>query len=75
MIDKLTSILSRIFLAAAFIILLLAIINKILNAFGWLMTWPDYEAGRLFEFSAMLMIFVIVLLLRQIRERLGKRDG
>jgi hypothetical protein len=74
MIDKLTSILSRIFMGAAFIILLIAILNKILIAFGWILTWPDYEAGRLFEFSAMLMIFVIVLLLRQIRERLGKRD-
>ena len=72
MIDKLTSILSRLFFAVAFALLLIAVLDRVLNIFGWYLTWTHYRAGRLFEFSAMLMIFVIVLLLRQIRERLKK---
>lgn len=71
MIDRLTSILSRIFFAVAFILLVIAISDKVLNIFGWTWTWTLYGAGRLFELSAMLMIFVVVLLLRQIREKLG----
>ncbi|OGC91383.1 MAG: hypothetical protein A2W25_04430 [candidate division Zixibacteria bacterium RBG_16_53_22] len=70
MIDKLTSVLSRLFFAVAFILLIIAIIDRVLNVFGWYLTWTHYSAGRLFEFSAMLMIFVMVLLLRQIREKL-----
>jgi hypothetical protein len=70
MIDKLTSILSRLFFAVAFILLAIAVIDRVLNFFGWYLSWTNYRAGRLFEFSAMLMIFVIVLLLRQIREKL-----
>ncbi len=73
MVDRLTSILSRIFFAIAFILLLIAISDKILNIFGWTWTWSPYGAGRMFELSAMLMIFVVVLLLRQIREQLKIR--
>ena len=73
MIDKFTSILSRVFFAIAFILLIAAVLDKILNYFGWTWSWPHYGAARLFEFSAMLMIFVIVLLLRQIRERLSSK--
>ncbi len=70
MIDKLTSVFSRIFFAIALIILVMAIVNWILGVFGWTVSWLTYTPGRLFEFSSMLMIFVVVLLLRQIRERL-----
>ncbi len=74
MIDKLTSILSRIFLALAFILFLIAVSDKLLNIFGMTWSWMPYGAARMFEFSVMLMIFVIVLLLRQIRERLRTPD-
>jgi hypothetical protein len=36
------------------------------------MTWLPYEPSRLFELSALLMIFVIALLLREMREQLKK---
>lgn len=70
MIDKLTSVLSRIFFVLAFVIFLIAITDGIMRMFGWTFAWVEYSPGRMFEFSAMLMIFVVVLLLRQIRERL-----
>jgi hypothetical protein len=72
MIDKWTSILSRIFFTLAFIIFVIAVLSKIAILFGWNMNWMHFDPGRLFEFSAMMMVFVIVMLLRQIREKLGK---
>ncbi len=70
MVDKLTSVLSRIFFTVAFILFLIAASDWLLRVFGWTWSWSGYTPGRLFELSAILMIFVVVLLLRQIRERL-----
>jgi len=69
MLNKLTSIFSRIFFAVASLLLLIAIIDWILRIFGWTFTWLQYKPGRLLEFAAYIMIFAIVLLLRQIREK------
>jgi low affinity Fe/Cu permease len=66
--DKFSSFLSRLFFIVAFILLVIAIINWVLNLFGWEFSWLPYQSGRILEFSAILMIFVTVLLLRQIRE-------
>ncbi|MDH4155763.1 MAG: hypothetical protein OEW00_00605 [candidate division Zixibacteria bacterium] len=70
MVDKLTSILSRFFFIVAFLLLLIAVVDWFLRLFGWTFSWLPYQPGRLFEFAAMLMICVVVLLLRQIRESL-----
>lgn len=72
MIDKLTSIFCRIFFAIALVLLLIAIWDKFIGLFGWTISWITYTPGRMLELSAMLMIFVIALLLRQIREGLKK---
>ncbi len=68
--DKFSSFFSRLFFAAALIMLVIAIINWVLNLFGWAFSWLPYQSGRILEFSAILMIFVMALLLRQIRESL-----
>jgi len=72
MIDKVISIANRIFFSCACILLFLAIWDRILRLFGWSIDW-NYEAGRILEFSAILMIFVVALLLRQIREQLKNK--
>jgi hypothetical protein len=72
MIDRLISFFNRLFFAGAFVLLFLAIWNRILQLFGWTIDWY-YEAGRILEFSAIMMIFVIALLLRQIREQLRNK--
>lgn len=72
MIDKYTSFFSRLFFVVAIIILLLAVWDRIIGLFGWTITWLYYQPGRLLEFSAILIIFVIALLLRQIRQELRK---
>ncbi|MBD3403326.1 hypothetical protein GF420_10560 [candidate division GN15 bacterium] len=67
--DWLTSISSRIFFAAAVIVLIIGVIDWILRLFDWTFSWVPYEPGRMLTFSAVLMIYVAVLLLRQIREQ------
>ncbi len=70
MIDKLTSIVCRVFFVIAFILLIIAIWDKFLRLFGWTLSFVPYQPGRIFELSGILMIFVLALLLRQIREKL-----
>jgi hypothetical protein len=72
MFDKISSVVSRIFFAFAFFLLFIAFLDKFLGLFGWQLSWLPYEAGRLLEFSAILLIFVIALILRQMRELLKK---
>jgi len=68
--DKFSSFLSRLFFIAASVLFIIAICDWILNIFGYKFSWLPYQPGRLLEFSAILIIFVIALLLRQIRESL-----
>jgi len=72
MLDKLMSIFNRMFFLAACVLLFLAVWDRILHLFGWSIDW-DYGAGRVLEFSAIMMIFVIALLLRQVRELLKNK--
>ena len=72
MIDKFISFFNRLFFTFACILLFLAIWDRILQLFGWSIDW-DYGAGRVLEFSAIMMIFVIAVLLRQIREQLKNK--
>jgi hypothetical protein len=71
MIDKLTSLFSRVFFAVSLLLLTLAVWDKFIGLFGWKLAWY-YEPSRLLEFSAIMMLFVVGLLLRQIREQLRK---
>ncbi|NIR51520.1 MAG: hypothetical protein GWN55_11855 [Phycisphaerae bacterium] len=72
MIDKLTSIFSRVFFAVALLLLLFGVLDRVLGLFGWTLAWY-HEPGRVLEFSGIMMTFVIGLLLRQIREELRKQ--
>jgi len=70
MMNQLSSIICRIFFFVALLLLFVALWEKFIRLFGWTMTFMPYEPGRIFEISAVLMIFVISLLLREIREEL-----
>jgi hypothetical protein len=70
-IDRLTSVVARTFFLGAFLLLAVAVLEKVLNAFG-ASALGVTAAGpaRLLEWAVILLIFVIALLLRQIREAL-----
>lgn len=71
-IDSLSSLVSRLFFILAFVLLGLAVVERIVNYFGYTISGRAYPGGRLLEFAAIFMVFVIALLLRQIREQLKK---
>jgi hypothetical protein len=72
-LEKLYSLISRLFFVSAFVLLALAALERVANLMNLTFLRGTYTAGRLLEFSAILAIFVVVLLLRQIRELLKKK--
>jgi uncharacterized membrane protein len=68
--EKWISLLSRLFFVVALVFVALAVVDWIMRLFGWTLSFVQYQPGRLFEFAAMLMIIVAVMLLRQIRDNL-----
>lgn len=69
--DKLSSAFSRLLFFAAFALLVLAIVEKIANLSGYTIM-RAYNPQRLLELAATMIVFVIALLLRQVREELKK---
>ncbi len=69
-VDKLSSIVSRLFFFAAFVLLVLAVAERLANFFGYTILREAYAAGRLLEFAAVLLIFVVALTLRQLRNEM-----
>lgn len=68
--DKLSSIASNVFFVVSFALFGCALLEGIVRVFGY--TIFPYAPGRLLEFGAIVLMFVVVLLLRQIREELRK---
>ncbi len=58
----------RLFFFLAFGLLGIAIIEFLLNLMDYTILRGAYSAGRLLEMSAALLVFVITVLLRQIRD-------
>jgi phage-related holin len=72
-LNKLSSIASRIVVIGAFVLIGLAVIEYIANLLGYTVLRHLYTAGRLIELAATLLVFVIAMLLRQIRDELRKK--
>ncbi len=69
--DKLSSVFSRVLFLVAIVLLAMAIVEKIVNLNGYTVI-KTYDPQRLLELAATMMVFVIALLLRQIREGVKK---
>jgi hypothetical protein len=72
MINRILNILTYVFSAIAGIIFIIAIWNEFLILFGWKVSIVQLGLGRMLELSAIFVIFVIALLLKQIREELRR---
>ncbi len=64
--EKLSSIVSRILFIVSFVLAGLAVWEKLANIFGYTFL-RIYSPGRLLEFSAIALLFVIALQLREIK--------
>jgi lipopolysaccharide export LptBFGC system permease protein LptF len=72
MSEKLISAVSKMFLVGAFVLLAIAVFERIVNFFGYTILLQAYTAGRVTEFAAVLLMFVIALTLREMRDALKK---
>ncbi len=68
MIDKLSYYFCRALFGISIALLAVAVLEGVLRSQGWTLSFVDYEPGRILEISATLAVFVIALILRQIRE-------
>ena len=68
--NKWDSMISRVFFVASFLLLVIALVDRFVNFFGYTILTGGYTAGRVLEFAALMLIVVIALQLRQIREGL-----
>lgn len=71
-LDRLTSLLSHVFATLAFLLLALGLIEWLANSLGYTIMHQAYRAGRLLELAAIFAVFVVALLLRQLREEIRK---
>ncbi len=71
-IDKLNSIVLRVFFFGAFLLLVLAVLEKGLNLVGGSLPLLNALPNQVLQWAVVLLVFVMALLLRQIREELKK---
>jgi hypothetical protein len=67
--EHLTSVVSRVSFVIAFLLASVAIGEKLLNMLGFTLT-RAYSPWRFLEFTAVVLLFVIALQLREIKIRL-----
>ena len=66
--SQLSSVASRILFVGAFLLAALAVLEKVVNLFGFkLVVVGGYAPSRLLELSAVALLFVVALQLREIR--------
>lgn len=71
-LDKLNSLVCRVLFATAAILAALAVLERLVNFAGYTILRGSYTPARMLELAAVFSIFVIVLLLRQVREGLKR---
>ena len=67
------SLVSRILFLAAFLLLVIAVVERFVNYFGYTILLGGYTSGRMLEFAGIMLLFVITLLLREARDELRKK--
>jgi hypothetical protein len=73
--NSITTVTSRIFSVGVAAMITLAVAEYTANLFGYTVLHQAHVPGHLLELAAILAVFVITLLLRQIRDELRKRQG
>jgi hypothetical protein len=71
-LDRLGSLISHVFSMVAFLLLALSVVEWLANVFGYTILSQRYRPGRLMELAAIFTVFVVALLLRQVRQEIRK---
>ncbi len=73
-LDNLNSVVSRICFFGGIAFLVLVLLEELINWFGSSLLTRTYQQETLLNVGAVLFVVVIVLLLRQIRDELKRRN-
>lgn len=74
--EKVLTGVMRMFFVIAFVLLAIAVSEVMANFFGYTITLRGtYTAGRLLELATFFLMFVVALLLRQIRDQVNRGSG
>ena len=68
MSEKMTSFSCRAFFLAAFGLLAVSILEALARCMGYTILRRSFEPARLLEYAVILLVFVVAMLLRQIRD-------
>jgi hypothetical protein len=68
MSEKMISLTCRLFFAASFVLLALSIVESGARRMGYTVLRHTAEPARLLEYAVILLVFVVAMLLRQIRD-------
>jgi hypothetical protein len=75
MMNHITSVINRVLFVASFGLAGLAVWEKLANLSGYTVLGGAYEPGRLLELSGIALLFVIALLLREVKYSLLAKKG
>lgn len=70
--DKLNSLVCRVFFTLAFALLAISLLEVIAHEMGYTILRRSFDPSRLLEYAVILLVFVVAVLLRQIRQNLSK---
>jgi hypothetical protein len=73
-LERFVSRISRLFFFGAFALLAIAVVERLANASGYTVIGGAFTGGRLLEIAAILLIFVIAMQVREMREELRRRS-
>ena len=68
MSDKMTSLACRAFFFASFVLLALSVVEALARRMGYTILRHTFEPARLLDYAVILLVFVVAMLLRQIRD-------
>jgi len=71
-LDRLGSLISHVFSMVAIVLLAVGVVEWLANVFGYTILNQRYRPGRLMELAAIFAVFVVALLLRQVRQEIRK---
>jgi hypothetical protein len=75
-LERYSSLASRVGFFGAFLLLGMAVLERLANTVGYTTILTSINSpGRMLEYAGILLIFVIALLLRQIRDQLKAQGG
>ncbi len=74
--DQFTTVMTRFLFVVAFVVAGSAVAERVSNMFGYTTVVASInESGRLLEIASMAVLFVIALVLRDIKHALGAKTG